>query len=49
MYCALSKNLINESGNMYTSCSEWPEASRVPLKDADARRLWDESAKLVGI
>ncbi|ODN02268.1 Retinol dehydrogenase 12 [Orchesella cincta] len=49
LYCSLSKNLINESGEMYQNCGKWDPNSRIQLKDEDAKRLWEESAKLVGL
>ncbi|CAL8101832.1 unnamed protein product [Orchesella dallaii] len=49
MYCALSKNLINESGEMYRDCGRWNQKSRIQLDDEDAKRLWQESAKLVSL
>jgi len=49
MYCALSKNLMSESGEMYQNCGYWDPKNRATLKDEDAKKLWEQSAKLVGL
>jgi len=49
MYCALSKNLISESGEMYQNCGYWNPKDRAVLKDEDAKKLWEKSEKLVGL
>jgi len=49
LYCALSRDLVNESGQMYQNCRFWDPKARIPLTDADAKKLWDLSEKLVGI
>lgn len=49
MHCALNKTLINETGRMYQDCGPWNKKDKTVLSDKDARRLWDDSAKLVGL
>jgi len=38
MYCALSKNLSNKSGEMYENCAFWDPKDRAVLKDEDAKK-----------
>lgn len=49
VYCALSKDLVNCSGEMYQHCGVWDEKDRVCLKDEDGVRFWEVSNGLVGL
>jgi NAD(P)-dependent dehydrogenase (short-subunit alcohol dehydrogenase family) len=49
MYCALNKDLSSKSGEMYQHCGYWDPKDRAALTDADAKSLWEQSVKLVGL
>ncbi|XP_072160516.1 retinol dehydrogenase 12-like [Bemisia tabaci] len=48
LYCALDESLVDESGFYYEDCKR-KETTSQARSDADARRLWVESLKLVGL
>uniref|UniRef100_A0A3P8WYG1 Si:dkey-23o4.6 n=1 Tax=Cynoglossus semilaevis TaxID=244447 RepID=A0A3P8WYG1_CYNSE len=48
LYCALTPGLDQKTGSYFSDCAE-KEAAPEGRDDAVAKRLWDESARLVGL